>query len=113
MILPILSFFLLLAGALVVFGYWQKESMYVLVGFSLLFVMGMQGMAEGGVDFQTGEVRTLDGNVTTIVYTYEPYTPESWFGFRPFFWLTMLGAFGFVLNMIDFNERYRRYQDEN
>lgn len=107
MLLPILSFFLLLAGALVFLGYWTRESMYVIVGFGLLFVVGSLGMAEGGVTYQSGEIRVLDGNTTTITHTYTTYEPESWFGFRPFFWLTVLAVFGIVLAFLDFNERFR------
>ena len=112
MILSVLTFFLLLSGALVTFGYWQRESMFVIVGFSLLFVMGMQGMAEGGLEYQTGQTEEVVGGNTTIVFTYEAYQPSSWFGFRPFFWLTLLGAFGAILTMIDYNETFRRYRDE-
>lgn len=112
MIIPVLAFFLLLSSALVVFGYWQKESMYVIVGFSLLFVLGMQGMFEGGLEYQSGYTETVDGNVSTVVYSFTEYDPD-WYGFRPFFWIAMLGAFGAFLTLIDYNETFRRYRDED
>lgn len=111
MILPILAFFLLLIGALAAFGYWQKEPSLVIIAYSLLFVIGMIGIFEG-LQYQTGEVRVVDGNTTTISYVYDTYEPESWFGFRPFFWLMIIGGLGFAVTLIEMNDRYRRYRDE-
>lgn len=111
MILPVLAFFLLLVAVLVAFGYWQRESSLVVLGYAMLFIIGSAGMIEG-LEVQTGEVQVLDGNTTTISYTYEPYSTENWLGFRPFFWLAILGGFGVALTLIDFNDRFRRYRDE-
>ena len=111
MILPILAFFLIIVAVLVAFGYWQRESSLVVLGYSLLFILGSAGMVEG-LEYQTGEVQVTDGNTTTITYVYEAYSTENWLGFRPFFWLAVLGGFGVALTLIDFNDRFRRYQDE-
>ena len=65
-----------------------------------------------GLEYQTGEVHEVVGNTTTISYVFEEYETTNWLGFRPFFWLAIIGGFGVALTLIDFNDRFRRYRDE-
>jgi hypothetical protein len=114
MILSVLYFFFALIFLLIFLGYWQNESMFVVVGFALMFVIGTAGMIEG-LQIQTGyEDDRVNSQKHIITYTYTTYEPQSWFGFRPFFWISVLGAFGLAVTFIDFNERFkrRRYGDE-
>ena len=121
MILGLFIVFLCLAGLFVFLGEYSKESLYSLIGFFIIFILGLYVLVSGNLEYQTGYtsnthfeyVNQTGGNpsqtafnvlhnqteIETIDYSYFSDDTSHLFGFI----LTLLGGFGIALSLFGIN----------
>lgn len=103
------------AISLVFLSYFARESLYSLVGFGLLFVLGFWILLPGNLQYENGTTvqtnytytnATLVQTTETSLLSYSNFndTSSHFFGF----WLGLFGAFGIFLSLVEVKRVFKK-----